>query len=230
MTPSRARQKSFTRQIGEDAVVWIRPQSLTAHTGSKWPVAKARLARLQRVAPRALAAALRPALKKREPFVIPARYFPAARPMTETPLYRKIADFIHRPGSVEETLWFEELARALERDGIARHKALEFRSRAEIGDFFAGYVLPLVDSLRRDGFRGEATGFESSAVIDAAGRLTKAGSGNHRFAMAHVLALPRFPLRIVGVHAQWYAREVLPQGDSWAALQAGFGAVAARHQ
>lgn len=230
MRPSTLTQTDFVRQSGESAVLTIRPARVAMHTGTKWPVSKARLRKLHRVLPRALTNLVRPAIKRREPFVIPPRYFGTPHPMTETPRYLRVADFIRRPGSVEDTAWFRDLAEELAATGAARHKDIIMRSREDIHGFFDTYVIPMIDSLRRDGFDTTRADFDSVAVIDANGRLTKAGSGNHRFAICQVLDSPSFPLRVVAVHADWYARAVMAQGDSWESLFRALKAVERDHQ
>lgn len=230
MRPSAVTQKAFRARTGDAAVLWICPGSVTGYAGTKWPVAKARLAQAERFMPRALANMLRPALRKREPFVTPAMHFQPATPIAETERYRKIADFVHRTGAVEDTLWFRNLAESLARDGVARHKSIDMRSLEDIHDFFDSYVFPLIESLRDEGFKADRTGYESAAMIDSEGRLSKAGSGVHRFAICQILDLPRFPLRVAAVHADWYAREVVPGGDTWNALNDALMRVEAGHR
>ncbi|MCH2165114.1 MAG: hypothetical protein MK098_10745 [Marinovum sp.] len=229
MRPSKTTQRDFRRQAGDATVIWIKPNNVLTHTGSKWPVSKARLAKYERVLPKAIVRALRPAAKKREPFLLPAAHFPASVPIKERALYLKIKDFVERAGDLEDTIWYQELADALAAKGTAAHKELVFRDQTKILEFFRGYVQPLIDSLRTDGFKPEATGFESSAIVDHEGRLSKSGSGNHRFAIAHVLDLDRFPLRIVAVHEAWYAREVAPHGDTLESLRDALRLVERRH-
>jgi len=188
------------------------------------------LAKIETVIPKALANKLRPALKKREPFITPPSHFNDAAPIVETPRYLKVSDFIQRGGPVEDTLWFRQLAAELESKGVAYHKLIEMKSVEDIHHFFDSYVIPLIESLRNDGFRPEKTGYESAAVIDAQGNLSKVGSGNHRFVIGKVLGLPLYPLRVLSVHADWYARKVMTKGDSWTALKDELSRVEASHR
>lgn len=196
--------KSIRQTLGSRAVVWVDPGKITHHTGTKWPVTKLRLARARRVLPRALTNPLRPLLKSREPFFIPREVFATPTSVEDEHRYGLLSDFIARRDTPEDTEWFRLLLRECRSGGIAHHKSIEMRSETDILDFLRGYAGGLIDSLVRDGFRPEKTGYESTAVITADGALTKAGSGNHRFAICRILGIERFPLRIVGAHEDWY--------------------------
>ncbi|HSF95832.1 MAG TPA: hypothetical protein VLA52_12475, partial [Thermohalobaculum sp.] len=79
------------------------------------------------------------------------------------------------------------------------------RSAAEIEAFLRDYVLDLVASMEHRGYDVEKGGEFGSAQIGADGQLVKSGSGTHRFCVARLLGLTRFPLRVVGIHAGWAA-------------------------
>lgn len=197
------RQKDFTQEAGERAVLWIDPARVDGHTGTKWPVGKMRLRQLSRVLPKPILNLLRPTIKRREPFVIPRACFGRVDPVVETERYLKIIDFIRHKETVTQSAWYQDLTAELARTGTARHKDIAMTSEAEILKFLHGYVGALVDKLAADGFSPEHGGYESTAVIGPDGGLTKAGSGNHRFNIAKALGLTRFPLRIIAVHEDW---------------------------
>ena len=114
------------------------------------------------------------------------------------------------------SLWFRELSDDLASTGIASYKRRRLRSEAEIIAFLDSYMLGMIDSymlgmiesFRTTGFDVSKSGFEPTAVIDAEGNLMKTGSGNHRFCIAVLLDLPRFPLLIVGAHEDWVRRHI----------------------
>ncbi|MCC1492087.1 hypothetical protein [Cognatishimia sp. F0-27] len=198
-------QKTFIEEAGDRAVIWVDPSRVVAHAGTKWPVGKAAWRRYRRFLPKPLAVAFRARLRAREPFLIPAAAFgDNHRPIEQDDRYRKIADFVQHRGSPQDSLWFQALAEDLSRDGVALHKTQKMHTEAEIHAFFTGYVEPMIDSLRTEGFKPEFSGYESSAVIGADGRLYKTGSGNHRFNIARVIGLDRFPLMVLGMHEAYF--------------------------
>ncbi|MHA7874544.1 hypothetical protein [Roseivivax sp.] len=205
MSLRRLPQKTFSAEAGDAAVLHVDTAKVCWHAGSRYVVSKGRLKRLERVFPSRMVQPLRPWLKAREPFVIPARDFRTPRPIEEEQRVRLAADFVAKRGAPRETLWFAMLSDALARDGLARHKGIEMRSEAEILEFLEGYVGGIVQSLETEGFSRDVATYESSALVDAEGRVLKSSSGNHRFAIARALGLKRFPLRIVGVHEHWLA-------------------------
>ena len=194
------RQKQFLEQAGDEAVIWIRPNRVTKHAGTKWPVGKARIKSWRQKLPKAMVDIMRPWIKAQEPFVIPSAVFGHPRPVEDDQRYGLIADYIEQDGRLEATVWYRDLMQDLSDTGMARHKDIRMTSKTDVIDFFKGYVDPLISSLRRDGYHDPKNGFESSAVLDANGNICKAGSGNHRFCISHILGLPAFPLRIVAIH------------------------------
>lgn len=216
-------QSDFLEHPENLSVIWVNPTVIDSTVGSKWPVGKRRVRKLSRILPAPLVAMIRPAIKRREPFVIPRDVFAAPQPICDTPRYRRVADLLQHRDDVTQSAWYRDLMDELRETGCARHKQIEMRSAAEVMEFFAGYVLPLVDSLEREGFRGDVEGYPSTAVIGPQGEIIKTGSGNHRFCIAKALGLDRFPLKVVGAHEDWASR-VLGRAprieDVLAALQA----------
>lgn len=203
------KQKTFVTEAGARAVLWIDPARVDGHSGTKWPVGKHRLKQLGRVLPAPLVRMLRPWVKRNEPFAIPAAHFGMVEPVVDTPRYLRVADFVRHKDDVTQSAWYRDLMADLAQDSVARHKEIAMRSEAEVVAFLQGYVGKLVNSLATEGYRPDAVGFESTAVIDAEGRLCKAGSGNHRFNIAKVIGVDRFPLRVVAAHEDWLGRGVV---------------------
>ncbi|MHA6347634.1 hypothetical protein [Roseivivax sp. CAU 1761] len=226
MTP---RQTDFLRRAGDRAILWIDPRSVARDTGTKWPVMKPRMKRSDW-----LPVPLRPlwhrVLKNREPALIPAASFPKGIPLAREPRYLKVADYLRHRDRPEDSAWYRELSDALARRGEARHKTIRMRSEAEIRGFFASYVEPLVASLEAGGFSPDHGGFEAGAVIDAEGRICKAGSGNHRFHICRALGQDRFPLRIFGMHEDWARRRLGTAAEDLDALIATLPAIEAAHR
>ncbi|WP_417741213.1 hypothetical protein [Salipiger sp.] len=202
------KQKAFIRAAGDAAVVWVRPASVSRQFGSKWPVGRARVRTLRRVLPQWGVDLLRPAIRRAEPFVIPAQFFGPKPRVTETHRFRLLEDLMAHEQDLRSSLWFRELSDDLASTGIASYKRRRLRSEAEIIAFLDSYMLGMIESFRTTGFDVSKSGFEPTAVIDAEGNLMKTGSGNHRFCIAVLLDLPRFPLLIVGAHEDWVRRHI----------------------
>jgi hypothetical protein len=203
MRLSKLTHKEFVTAAGVDAVVWIDPAKVIWQAGTKWPETKRRLKAARRALPRPLLAPLTPLLKAREPFFVPRAGFGRLVPVEKTPRYRLAEDFYRRREAPETTIWFDMLKQELDAKGIARHKDIAMQSDTEIVEFLTGYVGGIFDSLQSEGFREDKTGYASTAFITDRGALAKSGSGNHRFVIARILGLRRYPLRIVGAHEDW---------------------------
>ena len=209
-------------------MIWIAPKSIERQLGSKWPVGRERLRRLSRFLPRPLVNPLRPGIRKAEPFAIPTRFFGAATPVEDTQRYALLADLQAHRDDPRGSLWYAQMMDALSREGRARYKTTAFHSEDEILGFLGGTMPDLFESIRTRGFDAAETGFESSAVIGPGGRLVKTGSGNHRFCIARLIELDRFPVTIVGADEGWLA-ETFPGGYDAQAVLAALPAIAEVH-
>lgn len=192
-------------KLGDRLVLWINPTTIDCDVGTKWPVSRhmerRTIGRLPQSVTRGL---LRPVLHQFEPFVVPSRYYGDPKTIESIEKYRKVEEFIRNGNNIECTLWFRELVDELEHCGVAKHKSLHMYSVDDISAFLKTYVADLVESMRRTGYclaKGPDLG---AVIVNRRGKLDKAGSGNHRFYVAKVLGLQRFPVRVTGVHSDWW--------------------------
>ena len=77
------------------------------------------------------------------------------------------------------------------------------RSEAEIRTFLNEYALNLIRTMESSGYDLEKGSEIGTAHIDRDGRLVKSGSATHRFCVARIVGVKRFPLRVVGIHEDW---------------------------
>lgn len=223
-------QNTFIEQAGDRAVVWIDPARVKDHAGTKWPVGKRNWRRYRRFLPKPIAMIIRSSIRGREPILIPDDCFGRElTPVSQTERYQKVADFIAHRDTPRDSEWYGDLCRELSKTGIARHKAVEMRSEAEILGFFDTYVCPMIDSLIKDGFKPEFSGYESSAVIGPDGVICKTSSGNHRFNVAKVVGLTRFPLKILGIHEAHFTRHASGQPQTTQTMLALIHETGAQH-
>ncbi|WP_155989579.1 hypothetical protein [Thioalkalivibrio sp. ALE19] len=202
----RVSQKRFIKTVGRGAVLWVSPAHVLLDYGTKWQSTKDVRDRLQRVvhcrAARGLITTL--VVDRLEPYVIPSCKFRCGSAFENKEDYIKIKDFISHLENIKGSKWYKSLVSDLSSNGFARHKTWYMYSEKEVVCFLEGYVRGLVETVGSHGFLESCTGWESTGVIDAAGRIGKTGSGNHRFYIAKVMGVPFFPLKIVGVHERWY--------------------------
>lgn len=223
-------QKSFLRAAGDRNVIWVDPAKVTFRSGSKWPVGKHRIRQLQQRWPVPIVNLFRAGIKGREPFLIPTQHYGPLERITQTPRYEKVADFIEHRENVTASLWYRDLMEALNETGLATHKTISMRSEAEVVDFLNSYFGALVTSMQTKGYSDPKGGYESAAVINQDGSITKTGSGNHRFCVSKALKLKKFPLRIVGAHENWQPVKDMGPHLSTERILALIPNVAAAHQ
>jgi hypothetical protein len=222
-------RKNAHLRLREAAVVWVDPRRISLQVLTATPATENVRNALRKPLHHPLTTwPLRVAIAAFDPYVVPSHHYPEAQPVEATARYRKVYDFIHHRDTPRATLWFHALRKSLEERGVARHKKVTMKCEGDIERFFSGYVIPLIESLQRDGFRVEAGGGIGSALIAADGALHKSDSSNHRFCMARILGLTRFPVRVVGVHRVSHDAHVQP--SSLARLRHGISAVAAAHR
>lgn len=136
--------------------------------------------------------------------MIPASCYRSRTLVESIGKFKKVENFIRNRNDVSSTIWYKELLDELERRGVAGHKKRRMGTVDEIDKFFQSYVFDLVDSMSQSGYCLEKGADIGTVLINRDGKLDKAGSGDHRFYVARVLGLQRFPVCVVGVHHDWW--------------------------
>lgn len=189
-------------------IVWINPRRIDLHFRTTQPNTlrlKLALIRLQERLPilRKSARFLDVVLYSIEPFKVRAGFLKDVAPVEDVPTYGKIADFIQHRDDPARSLWYRDLVDELERTGTAIHKALVFRSEAEIRAFLESYVGGLVDSMAKTGYDRSKAHDIGTGIIAADGSIIKSVAGTHRFSVARILGVSPVPLEIMGAHEDW---------------------------
>lgn len=203
-----AKRSRVVARLGDRLTVWIDPRKIDGYVGLGIVVTR-RTDEVLRRAPinlrrlPILRKALRGLWSKDPSFVIATPRYRTPAPIDGLDKYLLIRDLVARDGAYQDSRWYADLRAKIERDGRAHHKNLEMRSQADVHAFFDSYVLPLVESMRRDGYDMQLGAQLGQALIGPDGQLHKAKHGDHRFFVARLVGVARFPLRIVGVHESW---------------------------
>ena len=189
-------------------IVWINPRRIDLHFRTTQPNTlrlKLALIRLQERLPilRKSARFLDLVLYSIEPFKVRAGFLKDVARVEDVPTYGKIADFIEHRDDPARSLWYRDLVDELERTGTATHKALVFRSEAEIRTFLESYVGGLVDSMAKTGYDRSKAHDIGTGIIAADGSIIKSVAGTHRFSVARILGVSPVPLEIMGAHEDW---------------------------
>ena len=220
-------------KLGAATLVWINPRRVQFHCGSNQPYSnkmRQALHRLEHQLPvvRSSTRLLGTVLYSLEPFGIGARLLRQLTPIEENETYLRVADAVACREDLRQSAWYGELMAELKRDGVASHKALRFRSEAEIGAFFASYVGGLIDSMASGGYDAAKAQDTGTGIIGADGSILKSDAGNHRFCVARILGVPLVPLEILGAHQDWM-RAMGIKGDL-ERLEAGLRQVEAQNR
>ena len=201
-------RSSVVSRLADRSIVWIDPLKVDHYVGLGVVLTR-RTDEVLRRAPihlrglpllRKALGALRP---RDPPFIIATSRYRTPAPIGGLDKYLLIKDLVDRDGAYLDSRWYADLRAKVERGGRAHHKGVEMRSAADIHAFFDSYVLPLVASMRRDGYDMQLGARLGQALIGPDGQLHKAKHGDHRFFVARLVGAERFPLQIVGVHEAW---------------------------
>lgn len=196
-------QREAQRLLGEKLTLHINPQSISGFVGSKMPLTVPLASRL-RLSDRGCAGqSLSKTMNALHPQVIPTSRFPRAVPFTEVRKYRRVKELIQCDGDYKATAWYSDFREALKRDGTIVWKGREFQSLSDIDCFFQDDMLGMIQSLLRDGYREDIAPDVGTAMIGADGKLSKSGSGMHRFAAARELGIEGIPVVISCIDRSW---------------------------
>ncbi|MGD1886641.1 MAG: hypothetical protein ACFB01_05880 [Cohaesibacteraceae bacterium] len=210
------RQREFIKKAGVEAVVWIDPRKVHYHAGSMHPVAVRKITAMKRQYPKFIVDYTRPFIKAREPFVISHSSINDLPKIEENSRYIKLVDFIEADGNVKETVWYREMVADVKQKGEARYKRVRLRDEDAVLEFLRGYVTALVHSMRINGYDDPNGGYEATGMIDASGSICKTEHGDHRFCIARILGLERFPLKIIGIHEDHFGSGHSPGAATYA--------------
>lgn len=180
-------------------VIWVDPRKVTLHAlppGGYFAQQMQRRNPLDRLSTAPLGALWRKRL------VYGGNWDLAAAPVDKLRQHRWTLDLAHRQADYRASHWYRKASKALDRDGVYRHKNLEACSLAELETLFEDEFLPLLKSMRLEGYQPRP-GDWPLGVIDRHGRVLKSEKGRHRFAAACAVGLARFPLQITAVHRLW---------------------------
>ncbi len=143
-----------------------------------------------------------------ESFIIDDACYEEVARFDDFPKYQKVKNFVENRKNYKESDWYLELLSSLKEKGFARHKNILMRSESDIDDFMLNYVLSLLDSLERDGFDRRKGGGLGRVLIGKDGSIHKCTSGRHRFYSSRILGIKPIPVRVAGVHEDWYREQV----------------------
>lgn len=187
----------------EKPVIWIDPQKILLHAAppgaalARWLQAHNPLDRITTAPAYAL---------WRKRLVFGGNWDLATDEVQRLRQSRWIADLARHETDYRASHWYRRARAAIERDGIYRHKTLVARDPQTLERLFETDFLPLLDSMRRQGYQPRGADWPLG-VIDRQGRLLKSEKGRHRFAAALVTGVSRFPLQIAAVHRLWAGRD-----------------------
>jgi len=192
-------QKEVIHALGQDAVLWISPSKISKTISSKYPV-NARFQRLFNGLPRFIRKYPKYYLRSIHPFVIPAERYGEAMEIECDRKYIKIKNFITNLEDVEASDWYADLMVQIQQNAMARHKKILMKNKKEVLSFLNHYVVDLIQSMRSAGYNTEKAQDYSTVLIGPSGELHKSGSGNHRFMVAKLVGVKRYPVKVMGVH------------------------------
>ncbi len=145
----------------------------------------------------------RPMALMRKRLVFGGAWDQAATPCADMLSFRRVYSLAEHLPDYRASLWYEAARRSFEKHGYFRHKTTFARSVAEIDHLFEADLVPLVSSMRDQGYRQRPNSDVPLALIGRNGEILKTEKGRHRFAAAQAVGCSAFPLRIAAIHSEW---------------------------
>jgi hypothetical protein len=199
--------RTAQRALGDALIVRIDPRTVDLQVTGKLPLvrrARARIEALPAPLPATLVDVALRAVARTHPFVLTAADYPAAWPLDGTAKVARLVDLVAHLDDPRSSRWWTDHCELLGAGETLRLGGTLVTDRDGLGRHLDGYLLPLITSMSRDGYR-EDLGAEHGIVhVGADGSLHKANKGNHRFALARILGLTDVPVRIQCVHETWW--------------------------
>lgn len=148
-----------------------------------------------------------------EPFVIPRSFYDEPIPIKTLNKYQKLKNLLEKRDSIRKSVWYQTLVNEVQTKGVAKYKKISMHNEKEILTFFNTYILQLIKSLETTGFQ-RSKGSPGNVYIGSDGSLHKSNAGEHRFYIARLLGLKSIPVKINGVHQDWFYSHQLHKDNS----------------
>jgi hypothetical protein len=138
-----------------------------------------------------------------------------SKPFKEREEFGLIKDLHDSLPNFRQSIWYKRGEQAIENTGQFSHKTLVARNLLQLDEIFEEYLVEMLASMKRDGYRHrEGTDFPEG-MIGRDGNLIKTAHGTHRLAAAKVVGAPGlFPIRVIGIHRLWLSTLSDGRGDN----------------
>ncbi len=203
----RARARTALDVLGEDATLWIDPATVGTGVVGKFPYLR-RLSSLVEPYGSPPGEARHSTLRvdsALHPFVLAPSAYPQQVAFDTRGKVHRIVDLVRERHRPEASAWWHFHTSKLEGKGVLRLRDRTVRDEAGLAQYVAEYLLPLIESIERDGWRDDRATSPGYALIGPDGSLHKAEKGTHRFAIARAVGVPLVPLRVRCVHHAWWS-------------------------
>lgn len=196
--------------LGDSAVIWIDPQKVRhfAPRQTRTLVNKVSgltgldLPGLDRLADR-----LPEALFFRS-FILRDRDCASVRPIARMKHVSLVQDLLDSLPDYRRSRWFQSHLDAIAQGNPTKHKEQPLATESDVCQFFETSLLPMVEGIRRHGYDSARYPVEGRCFIGPEGEIFKGLASRHRFAVALLTGVRRFPLRVSGVHEAWAKRHL----------------------
>lgn len=199
--------RSVQANLGEALVIEIDPQKINYRVPTRWLGSNELKKKINKIniLSKPSKKFLLQIFRKWDNFLIqPENFVPPPKEIKESPKYQKIVDLMKNIDSLEKTLWRKSLLSDLANNGFTKHKNIRMQSIEDIDKFLLEYVKSLYLALRSSGFKRGLAKDLPTALIDAQGNLIKSSSGYHRFYISRISGIKYFPVKIAGIHADFF--------------------------
>jgi len=199
------------RALGAALDLRVDPTSIATYATGKLPgvrQARARLDGLPFPVPTSVQRRLLGRVARRHPFVLDTAQYPTHWSVDEDPKYLRLNDLLDHLDAPESTTWWHYALRRIEEDGFLRMKDGPVTDEAGVRRHLESYLLPLVAAFERDGYRADVDDEPGLAHVGPDGTLHKTNKGAHRFLLARRFGGEPLRIRVMCVHADWWAATV----------------------
>jgi hypothetical protein len=181
-------------------LIFIDPVSVTEHCQTSYQITGPIRDSIvnNRLLPSKLSKSLGWRILNLEPFIKPWFGYETLA-LSKVDKYKNVEELIALEGNYKESSWYLSLRQTLIDFGVVRHKGIVINNFIELDSLFETYLLPLIQSIKINGFLIKNQQIPE-VIVGNDLRLLKASRANHRFFIARKLGINRIPVKISGVH------------------------------
>ncbi|MCK8824303.1 hypothetical protein [Fuchsiella alkaliacetigena] len=201
----------FEKKLGQATVLKVNPRQINLYNPKPHSHFKSRCKRI--IKESLWTEALKMLLTDKERllsklYLIPGDWDLDTIPYREYETYQHMEELYNCNYNYQETERYQELMELIERGETFKHKGPVMKSKEDIEERYFGRYIKTFRSMEEKGYINKRLDDLGYVAISRKGEIVKMQRGRHRLAIAQLVGIESFPVKIKYIHPQWIEKQL----------------------